>query len=173
MFYRVRQVWLTLHAAPLSETETRRVREYLADDKALALFQTMPPADQRHSLNILDELLAQGHGARPLVQAALLHDVAKRRVGLGARIGVVLMNALAPGLLARVASPNVRNWRYPFYLSLHHPELGAALAAAAGLDPRAVELMRAHQTVAPPFQGPDAESLRTWHRALKARDDVS
>jgi hypothetical protein len=72
-----------------------------------------------------------------------------------------------------VASRQLHSWRYPFYLSLHHPEIGADRAAAAGLDPRAVELIRAHQASAPDFEGAEAESLRLWHRALKALDDVN
>ena len=43
----------------------------------------------------------------------------------------------------------------------------------AGLDPRAVELIRAHQASAPDFDGKEAESLRTWHRALKALDAMT
>lgn len=161
-----------VNAAPLSNSACQRVRAVLNDD-AFALYQTMPPADQRHALDIYDGLRAQGFTARPLFQAALLHDVAKRELGLAYRTGVVLLNRITPLALARAANPNPKSWRYPFYVSLHHPELGAELAACAGVDERARDLIRTHQVDTCAFKGSDAAQLTEWHKALKALDDVS
>lgn len=141
--------------------------------EAAALYQTMPLGDQRHSLKLFDALLTQGYDAHPLLQAALLHDVAKRKVGLGYRTAVILLNKVSPTALRRIATANIRSWRYPFYLSLHHPALGAELAAAVGASDHAVTLIRAHQEQAPLFTGADATALCEWHRALKALDDVN
>ena len=129
----------------------------------------MRVSDQRHSLTIVQGLLAQGHAAVPLLQAALLHDQAKSRLGLWPRTLVILLNATAKPLLPRLASSNPRSWRYAFYLSLHHPDLGAAAAARAGLDPRAVILIRRHQS--PPPADPAGSELAAWQCALKALDD--
>ena len=74
-------------------------------------------------------LSARGSNTRPLLQAALLHDVAKREVGLVYRVGVIALNKISPSALPRVASANPRSWRNPFYVSLHHPKMGAELAA--------------------------------------------
>ncbi|MBI4670604.1 MAG: hypothetical protein HY741_02915, partial [Chloroflexi bacterium] len=137
---------------------------------AFALYQTMPLGDQRHALVLLDGLAAQGFRARPVLEAALLHDVAKRSVGLGYRTGVILMNKFSPTALARVARANPNDWRYPFYVSLHHPELGAELAARAGVTEPTLTLIRAHQMTTPAFQDP---LLCEWHRALKTLDDVN
>src|SRR5512138_357636 len=116
--YRIRQFLAALRARPLTHAEQARVRTVL-NEPAFALYQTMPPGDQRHSLAILDALVAQGQTARPLLTAALLHDVAKRTVGPGYRTGAVLLNKLGSDTLACAASPAPGSWRYPFYLSLH------------------------------------------------------
>jgi hypothetical protein len=170
--YRVRQFLRAAHAAPLSAQENERVRAIL-NEQALALYQSMPMGDQRHSLAILDALESQGHTALPLLQAALLHDVAKRNVGLVHRTGVILLNKLSPGALRTIASDNPQSWRYPFYLSLNHPDLGAAWAAEAGVEHDTIALIRAHQEHNPVFQGPCAPQLQAWHRELKQLDDVS
>jgi hypothetical protein len=168
--YRVRQFFHAANAAPLTEDEIERVRPVL-NEQALALYQSMPLGDQRHSLVIYDALCARGCTARPLLQAALLHDVAKQRVGLGYRTCVILLNKISPGALCRAASADQKSWRYPFYLSLHHPELGAEWARASGADPEAVELIRTHQDSRPVFRGANAAQLSAWHDALKSLDD--
>src|SRR5258708_37738716 len=94
LLYRVRQFLSAANATPLTIEEVERVRSVL-NDAQLALYQTMPLGDQRHGLNIFDALVAQGNDAHPLLQAALLHDVAKRQVGLGYRTGVILLNKLS------------------------------------------------------------------------------
>jgi hypothetical protein len=87
--------------------------------------------------------------ASALAQAALLHDVGKvgGRIQLGNRAATVLLNALRPGLLHRLALNEPDSWRYPFYVLLHHAERGADLAARAGTDAVAVALIREHHTV--------------------------
>ncbi len=175
-FYRVRQFFAATRARRLDYDELRLARQYLPAG-AFELFKTMPASDQRHSLTILRGLLAQGHRELPLLQAALLHDVAKARVRLWHRTVVILLNAVSKQFLPRFASPDPHSWRYPFYLSLHHPEIGADAAARAGLDPRAVTLIRYHQdplSTSANGNGPGQPvggDLNKWQRALKALDD--
>lgn len=169
LFYRAQQFVRAVRTPPLSPTEEKRVHDFLGD-RAFALYQTMPRGDQRHALTIFDGLTAQGYRDRPLLEAALLHDVAKRNLGLGYRTGVILLNKVSPDALARVARANPNDWRYPFYVSLHHPEMGAQLAAQAGITEPTLALIRAHQSTLPQFQ--DAQ-LGEWQRALKALDDVN
>lgn len=167
LLYRVRQFFRAANAAPLTPQERDRARQVLSAD-AFALYQTMPRGDQRHALVIFDALTVQGYCARPLLQAALLHDVAKRNIGLGYRTGVILLNTFSTAALAQVARANPNDWRYPFYVSLHHPELGAQLAEQAGITEPTLTLIRAHQTPTPNFQNAE---WRAWHHALKTLDD--
>ncbi len=168
-WYRVQQFGQAALTPSLRPSESARVRAFLGD-RAFALYQTMPRGDQRHALKLFDGLTAQGYTARPLLEAALLHDVAKRELGLGYRAAVVLLNQWSPDALARAARANPRDWRYPFYVSLHHPEMGAQLAAQVGIAEPALTLIRAHQTPAPHFANAEWQA---WHRALKTLDDVN
>ena len=169
LLYRVQQFVRAVRTPPLSPTEAQRAHDFLGD-RAFALYQTMPRGDQRHALNIFDALVAQGYRDRPLLEAALLHDVAKRNLGLGYRTGVIFLNRLSSDALARVGRPNPADWRYPFYVSLHHPEMGAELAARAGVTEPTLTLIRAHQSTQAQFQH---APFSDWQRALKALDDVN
>ncbi len=174
LLYRVRQLVAAVRAGPLDPIDLELVRRYLPP-KGMELYQSMPRGDQRHSLTILRGLIAEGHTAVPLLQAALLHDVAKAQVGLWHRTIVVLANAISPSLLPRLASANSHSWRYPLYLSLHHPELGAQAAEQSGFDPRAVTLIRRHQAKLPAIAegqaGTEQQMLDEWQHALKVLDD--
>ncbi len=117
----------------------------------------MSPRDQRHSLNVAQTLAASGHDQPDLLAAALLHDVAKsvqpgKRLRLRHRIVIVLLNALNPQWVSRLASDDPGSWRYPFYVHLNHPAMGAVLVEEAGCSPLTVELVRRHQAklTAPP-----------------------
>lgn len=171
--YRVRQFVSALRARPLQGDDLRLAQAHLPPG-ALDLFLAMPPGDQRHSLIILRALLAAGYTAEPLLQAALLHDAAKARIDLWHRTMVVLLNSISRGALPRLASPDPKSWRYPFYLSVNHPEIGAGMAERSGADPRAVLLIREHQPGPDSADGAAARlgpELVEWHKALKALDD--
>ena len=131
---------------------------------AAALFESMPVADRRHAIDVVAALTRQGVEDPDVRVAGLLHDVAKgHRVRIWHRVGGVLLEALAPRLLQRLASPNPRSWRHPWFLYLHHARLSAQLADAAGCSPRAVAFLRGE------VPDEDAQLLR----ALVAADDAS
>jgi hypothetical protein len=117
----------------------------------MELFRSMSPQDQRHGLDVFFTLQREGYTERTLLQAALLHDVGKCDGGLrlAHRVAIVLMRALWPGLLARLARDEPGSWRYPFFVHLHHAARGAELAQAASCPPLAVELIRRHQEPLP------------------------
>ena len=149
--YRVRQFAAAVAARwePLPEGERAEARAWLPV-AARSLFDRMPRNDQRHSLNVLRTLAAAGHAEPALMQAALLHDVAKSTGGVTLlhRVAAVLLKAVRPDWLARMAqrpAPARSDWRYPFWAHANHPRLGAEMAAAAGCDPLALTLIRRHQ----------------------------
>lgn len=110
---------------------------------AWRLFEQMPVADRRHGLDVAERLMAAGHDDPDLLAAALLHDAAKgRRMRLGHRVGGVLLEAFAPRLLGRLASPDPRSWRHGFHLYLHHAPMSADAALAAGSGPRVAAFIR-------------------------------
>ena len=79
LLYRVRQFLAAVRAGPLDPAGLELVQTHLPP-QGVKLFLSMPRGDQQHSLTILRGLLAEGNTAQPLLQAALVHDVAKSRV---------------------------------------------------------------------------------------------
>jgi hypothetical protein len=135
--HRVEQFFGHLRAE-VGADEVARAHAWLPAE-ARSLFDGMPIADRRHALDVVARLTDAQHDDPDLLVAALLHDVAKgHRMRLWHRVGGVLLAALAPRLLARLASPDPRSWRHPFHLYLHHAALSAEVAARAGCSPRTV-----------------------------------
>ena len=115
----------------------------LLPETAWPLFVAMPVADRRHALDVAGRLMAAGVDDPDVLAAALLHDAAKgHRMRLWHRVAGVLLEALAPGQLRRLASSDPRSWRYPFHLYLHHAGLSADAAARAGCSARTVAFIR-------------------------------
>lgn len=169
--YRLGQVKQQLGlVAPLTMSEKAEVAARLSP-AALALFETMSPADQRHSLRVCQGLQARGCTDDLLLMAALLHDVGKAggRVPFWTRPAIVLGRRLAPRLLANLVVPprdfapqqRLSRWRRSLSYAWYHADVGADLAAAAGLPEQAVLYIRTHHQP----HGPAA--------ALHAVDEVS
>ncbi len=88
-----------------------------------------------------------------MLAAALLHDVGKAagRVPFWTRPVIVLGKQLAPELLKRLVvyppmdgSASIPRWRRSLSYAWYHAEVGAELAASAGLSERAVLYIRTH-----------------------------
>jgi hypothetical protein len=152
VFYRVGQFLRGL-SARIEPQEQRRVAEALPSS-ALFLFTQMPLDAQRHSLNVWESVQAAGYEHPDLTVAALLHDCGKVaaaqggvKLGLWLRGPLVLLEALAPRLVARRASPNpAHSWRYAMYVQAAHPSIGALWAAEAGCSALSCWLIAHHQT---------------------------
>lgn len=171
--YRVRQFMAALR--PVVTAEERRAVAGWLPSQAARLFGRMSPRDQRHSLNVAQTLLAGGHSQPDLLAAALLHDCAKtvqpgRRLRLRHRVLIVLLNAVDRQWVGRLARDDPRSWRYPFYVHLNHPAMGAAMAEEAGCSPTTVELIRRHQVRLAGPAGGETERLLAH---LQAADDMS
>jgi hypothetical protein len=131
--------------------------------RAWELFAAMPVADRRHALDVVAMLQAGGLDDPDVLAAALLHDAAKgHRLRLWHRVGGVLLEALAPRLLARLALPDRSSWRFAWYLYLHHAELSAEAAVAAGCSERAASFIRGTAGV------PDRPAATALHVADEA-----
>jgi hypothetical protein len=124
---------------------------------AAALFGRMPADAQRHSLNVLATLQADGSVPSDLAAAALLHDVGKvaaddagAYLGLWLRGPMVLVEAVWPGLLRRLASDHpAPGLRYALYVQEQHPAIGAAWARDAGCSQLTCWLIAHHQDKTP------------------------
>ncbi len=154
--YRFRQFVAALKAS-VGPEEKASLPEYLSPEEQ-RLFLAMEPQDQRHSLDVFHGLRRAGYEDRPLLQAALLHDVGKAGVGLGVfqRVVIVLLKALWPRLLVTLASGNQRSWRYPFWVHRHHAGLGAQALRQVGSSPAVIKLVLGHQS---PSEDPLAQAL--------------
>lgn len=170
--YRIYQFFVALKAylpawagglrGDLSAADKSLVESILLTTAQRRLFAKMSPNDQRHASAVARTVQQAGHHQAALLQAALLHDVAK---SLGQpiihRVLIVLFEAFWPQALIRLSNQSsIQNqsvssfipqpssfpaWRRPFVVHAHHPAIGAAWAQEANCDTLAVELIRKHQ----------------------------
>lgn len=158
LVYRLWQVRQQLgFVAPLSADERLEVARWLPAS-ALPLFNSMSAADQRHSLRVCQGLQARGCTDPDLLAAALLHDVGKAqgRVPFWTRPAIVLGKLCAPRLLSRLATyprAGLSRWRRSLGYAWWHAEIGAEMAAKAGLSERVALYIRTHHQP----DGPAAE----------------
>ncbi|TMF46894.1 MAG: HDIG domain-containing protein [Chloroflexi bacterium] len=158
LVYRLWQVRQQLgFVAPLSAKERLEVARWLPAS-ALPLFNSMSAADQRHSLRVCQGLQARGCTDPDLLAAALLHDVGKAqgRVPFWTRPAIVLGKLCAPRLLSRLATypcAGLSRWRRSLGYAWWHAEIGAEMAAKAGLSERVALYIRTHHQP----DGPAAE----------------
>jgi hypothetical protein len=142
---------------PLTSKECLEVARWLPAS-ALPLFQSMSRADQQHALRVCQGLQARGCADEDMLAAALLHDVGKAggRVPFWTRPVIVLGKRYAPRLLGRLAAhprAGQSRWRQSLGNAWWHAEIGADLAAEAGLSERSVLYIRTHHQAS----GPAAE----------------
>jgi hypothetical protein len=155
--YRVYQFFVALKASlptwaggvkgGLSAEDETLVKSILPATAQQELFRRMPPTDQLHAIAVARTLQQAGHDDPALMQAALLHDVAK---SLGQpiihRVLIVLLEAFWPAGLEWVSAPGAAGWwRRPFVIHARHPAIGAEWAGEAGCEPLAVSLIARHQ----------------------------
>lgn len=147
----------------VTEEERAETREVLGD-RLFALFGSMDGADQRHCIDVYRAARRAGCEDGDALTAALIHDCGKAasaedgRIRLWHRIAYVALEAVAPGLLRRLA-------RRPGGLRLlhSHGERGLELAAARGASPDVLTLMR----------GMEGESGDERVGLLRAADDAA
>ena len=166
--YRVRQFAMRL-VARFRTIDDQPARGVLSPS-ALELFASMPRGDQAHALCVLRELGRQELVEGPLAQAALLHDVGKAGAGLTLvhRSIIVLLQTISGSLVEDLADPDPTSWRHPFYVHLHHADIGARRCQDAGCAQQVIDMVRLHETRSAQLAtGPMQTSLR----ALQCADD--
>ena len=137
----------------------------------LELWSAMPGPDRRHSAAVarrVEALLGPGDVPRPVLAAALLHDVGKTQVGLRTpgRVIAILASGTFGHPRARAWSARRRGYRARLGRYLRHDELGAERLAAIGSDPLTVAWAREHHLPEARWSVP-----RHLADALKAADD--
>ena len=167
--YRIRQFLSALH--PDAQSADVEAGHFLSEAQT-QLFQGMSPVERRHAVAVLRTLQRAGQVDLVLGQAALLHDVGKTggRIRLWHRVLVVLLQACCPGALGKLGAADPTSWRYPFYVELHHAELGALMAARAGVEDAGVRLIDRHHST-PRDEASQAE--RELLSRLQAADEAN
>jgi hypothetical protein len=144
------------------------VRSVLSDDE-LKLWQRMSRADRRHAVGVAHDVERQlGHDAtKPVLAAALLHDVGKVASSLGTygRVIATLAGAAAGRTMAEAWTQG-KGFTRKVGLYLRHPVLGADMLAMANSDPLTVAWAREHHLPEEEWTLPP-----TIAHALKAADD--
>lgn len=167
--YRLWQFWQIVTAVPLESAARDEVAAVLSA-RELALFDRFALNDQWHSYRVMKMLQAAGHEQKPLLVAALLHDVGKTQVVLNIweRSLIVLASIFLPRQTAVWGQGEAVGWKRPFVVKMQHPAWSAEMATVAGSHPQAVRLMQRHQDKIPPDDTSEEAQLL---RLLQWADD--
>jgi hypothetical protein len=135
-------------------TEADRRDAYAHLDAPLQrLFESMTLRDQEHGIIVYRRVRAASGGEHAddgaLFAAALLHDCGKGHVATWHRVVHVLLGVAAPPLRRTAARERGAAWRRALWRLLHHAEIGAALARAAGASDDVVRMIRLQDAPAP------------------------
>lgn len=151
----VRRFFGSLRPAPATPDEQETVAGLLWPDEAAA-FWAQPKPDVRHALDSLGRLHAAGPTRPALERAVLLHDLGKRRSGLGT-VGRSMASVLR--MLRLPVTPRMRRY-------LDHGEIGARELEALEAGPLEVAFARHHH-----IGRPEAVDPAEWHRLVSADDE--
>lgn len=132
----------SLSPRPLDPTDARWAHDQLLPGER-ALWARMSLADRKHAAGVARAVAGRlgDDATRPVLAAALLHDVGKVEAGLGTA-GRVLATLVGRRRAQRWAGRRGLPGRVERYL--RHDELGARALAAAGSDPVTVAWTREH-----------------------------
>jgi hypothetical protein len=159
----VKRFFGSLAPRRLSEDEAVWVASHLTPDEA-ELWGRMGRADRRHAVGVARRVEATlgAEATRPVMAAALLHDVGKVESGLGTygRVMATLSAKVAGRDMAEAWS-QTRGMTRRIGLYLRHEEVGADLLRLAGSDLLTIDLVARWSVPTDPLG-----------QALKAADDA-
>lgn len=165
----VRRFASSLSPRPLPAADARWAEEQLLPGE-VDLWRRTGRADRRHVVGVARRVQAAlGDAAtRPVLAAALLHDVGKLEAGLGTygRVVATLSVAVA-GRDTAAAWVEARGFTRRVGLYARHEALGADMLELAGSDPLTVALVREQSLPADDRTVPDH-----LVEALRAADDA-
>jgi hypothetical protein len=110
----------------------------------LGLFDSMHVADQRHGIDVVASLRAEGVNSCDVLLAGLLHDAGKGMTGVWPRVAYALGDHYGHWIW-RVAAV-VSGFARDLECLRVHAQTSADLAAAAGCPTQTVELIRCQET---------------------------
>jgi len=138
-------------------------------NEELKLWARMSSADRRHAVGVSRDVERRlgNEATKPVLAAALLHDVGKVTAGLGTygRVVATLAGSAAGHDMAGAWTEG-KGFTRRVGLYLQHPKLGADMLAMAGSDPLTVTWTREHHLPEDEWTLPAPVA-----RALKAADD--
>ncbi|CAN5831466.1 hypothetical protein BH23ACT4_BH23ACT4_10820 [soil metagenome] len=143
-----------LMAKPLTDEDRQTVTSILTSSET-GIFFEQSRKDQAHGFDAALVVLDSAKSTDELIRAALLHDVGKRRAGLG------VLRRVASSILIKLGMPLPPKMR----LYRDHGPVGATDLEAAGSPPLVVEFARAHH-------GPRPVTLSEEDWALLQSADV-
>ena len=158
----------SLWPARPSRASEEWVQSVLSDDE-LKLWRRMSRADRRHAVGVAHrvERSLGSEATRPVLAAALLHDVGKVSAGLGTygRVVATLAGAAAGRSMAQAWTEG-KGFTRKVGLYLRHPELGADMLTMANSDSLTVTWALEHHLA-------EAEWTLPPHiaKVLKSADD--
>lgn len=148
--YRLWQLGQMVIARPLSVLCQQDVATILSPPEQ-ALFYQFSPSDQNHSYRVMQLVRTRRNDSKPLLAAALLHDIGKTQVRLHwwDRVFIVLGVVLGKRVYTRWGQGRPYGWRKGIVVRLNHPTWGAEMTEMIGSDPLTVALIRRHQDLLP------------------------
>ncbi len=153
-----------------SREDSRWAESQLLDGE-VELWRRMSGADRRHAVGVAHrvERMLGAEATRPVLAAALLHDVGKTESGVGTYGRVI---ATVSGAAIGRDPATIQDWTRTrgftrkVGLYLQHPKLGGDMLAMAGSDPLTEAWTREHHLPEDEWTIP-----REIGEALKAADD--
>jgi len=122
----------------------------------------LPRLDRNHLYHVGENMIQRAPGNRDLIIAAFLHDLGKTHEGVHVRLidrsAKVLLQAISPRALQKLAAPPPTRFRGGLVLAVHHPGIGAIRAKDLGCSDRTCWLI-AHHEAAGTFDDPDLALL--------------
>jgi hypothetical protein len=142
----VRRFFGSLRPGGPGEEAEAWVEEHLLPNEQM-LWRRMSGPDRRHAVGVAERVVRSlGHEAtRPVIAAALLHDVGKVESGLGTYGRVVAtMSAKVAGASMATTWRKQRGYARRVGLYLQHDEIGGDMLELGGSDPLTVAWAREH-----------------------------